>query len=50
LTRGHATKKFWALQNVSFEIDKGAIVGIVGPNGCGNPHAANYRHTLEPAW
>lgn len=28
-------EKFWALQNVSFEIKKGDVVGIIGRNGAG---------------
>jgi len=28
-------KEFWALHSISFELDKGDIVGIIGPNGCG---------------
>lgn len=27
--------EFWALQNVSFELKKGSVIGLVGTNGCG---------------
>ena len=26
---------FWALQDVSFQLEKGETLGVVGPNGCG---------------
>ena len=28
-------KEFWALRDITFEVGKGEIVSLIGPNGCG---------------
>jgi lipopolysaccharide transport system ATP-binding protein len=35
IVRGEATEEFWALKNVSFEVERGEVLGIVGRNGAG---------------
>lgn len=35
LSRKLKFKDFWALENVSFEVNKGEVVGIIGRNGAG---------------
>lgn len=35
LGKGSEPKEFWALRNVSFSVERGEILSLVGPNGCG---------------
>ena len=35
LVTGDSIEEFWALKNVSFEVRRGAVVGIIGRNGAG---------------
>lgn len=35
LTRNYKTQKFWAVRDVSFELNRGDMLGIIGTNGAG---------------
>src|SRR4051794_15482898 len=35
VVQGDEVEEFWALKNVTFEVERGEVVGIIGRNGAG---------------
>ena len=42
VVQGDEIEEFWALKDVSFEVEQGEVIGIVGRNGAGRAPFSRY--------